>query len=425
MKKTVTKIERNIPKKITRTRVAAYARVSCGKDAMLHSLSAQISYYSNLIQQHKDWVYVGVYVDEAVSGTKESRNGLQRLLDDCRDGKIDLVITKSISRFARNTVTLLKTVRGLKGLGVDVYFEEQNIHSMSNDGELMLTILASYAQEESRSVSENCKWRIRKNFEKGIASTFSLYGYEKINGEITIKEDEAEVVRKIFDLYLSGMGTMTIVKYLRQNGIPSPTDKKWYTGAINGMLTNEKYAGDMLLQKYYNKDHICKRSTRNKGVLPKYYVESTHPAIISKEDFNAVQRLIIERNKCKERKSRDYAFKGIVFCGRCGWRYLRKKNYKKYVWKCGSSVIEGYAACGEKQIPDSILHELADGFDKEIEKIVILPENNVKFIFTDKSEAVKHWIMPSKADSWTDEMKEAARQKALERRSNDAGCKKN
>ena len=147
-----------------RKRVAAYARVSSGKDAMLHSLSAQVSYYSEHIQSHPEWEYAGVYVDEALTGTKDDRDGFQRLLADCRAGKIDMVLTKSISRFARNTVTLLETVRELKTLGVDVYFEEQNIHSLSGDGELMLTILASYAQEESRSVSENCKWRIRNQF---------------------------------------------------------------------------------------------------------------------------------------------------------------------------------------------------------------------------------------------------------------------
>ena len=149
MEKAVTKIKKSMPDKITFTRVAAYARVSSGKDAMLHSLSAQVSYYSNMIQHHKGWLYVGVYADEALTGTKDARENFQRLLADCRDGKIDLVITKSISRFARNTVALLETVRELKSLGIDVYFEEQNIHSISNDGELMLTILASYAQEES------------------------------------------------------------------------------------------------------------------------------------------------------------------------------------------------------------------------------------------------------------------------------------
>ena len=182
-------------------RVAAYARVSSGKDAMLHSLSAQVSYYSDYIQKH-GWEYAGVYADEALTGTKDNRENFQRLLAECRKGTIQMVITKSISRFARNTVTLLSTVRELKALGVDVYFEEQNIHSMSSDGELMLTILASYAQEESLSASENQKWRVRHNYENGLAWNGTILGYRYDHGTYIIEPQEAETVRLIFDSYL-------------------------------------------------------------------------------------------------------------------------------------------------------------------------------------------------------------------------------
>ncbi len=396
-------------------RVAAYARVSSGKDAMLHSLSAQVSYYSDLIQNHPGWSYAGVYADEAVTGTKTERENFQRLISDCKAGKIDMVITKSISRFARNTVTLLETVRELKRLGIDVFFEEQNIRTLSSEGELMLTILASYAQEESRSVSENCKWRIRKNFEEGISNTFSLYGYEKIDGEIRVKEAEADIVREIFSLYLSGMGITKIVKHLRNKNIPSPKGGKWTASTVRGLLKNEKYTGNMLLQKGYTKDHLSKKRIKNNGELPKYYVENTHPPIISKQDYDEVQRIFSERNTDSEPVQHDYDFKGKVFCGQCGRRYIRKKNYKKYVWRCGAYTLEGLDGCSSKQIPDSILHNLADGFEKEIEKIIILPDNNVKFIFDDKTEIIKHWVQPSRAESWTDEMKEQARQKTMER----------
>ena len=203
MEKTIRKIESRLPTLPVQQRVAAYARVSSGKDAMLHSLSAQVSYYSDLIQRNPEWRYAGVYVDEALTGTKDNRKGFQRMLVDCRAGKIDRIITKSISRFARNTVTLLETVRQLKTLGVDVYFEEQNIHSMSGDGELMLSILASFAQEESLSVSENCKWRIRKQFELGEPATWRfMYGYRIRKGVITIHEEEAAVVRWALSLTL-------------------------------------------------------------------------------------------------------------------------------------------------------------------------------------------------------------------------------
>lgn len=289
----------------------------------------------------------------------------------------------------------------------------------------MLTILASYAQEESLSVSENCKWKIRKNFEKGMANTFSLYGYEKIDGEIKIKEDEAKIVREIFGMYLSGMGTTKIAKCLKQQNKPSPKGAAWTSTTVKGTLKNEKYVGDMFLQKYYTKDHLSKKSLRNKGELPKYYVEETHPPIVSKEDFNEVQRIFAERNTDSHIKRYDYDFKGMVFCGCCGWRYRRKKNYKKYVWKCGAYSINGPEACHSKQIPDSILHELAEEFDKPIEKIIIMPEKNVKFIFDDNTEIIKHWIQPSRADSWNDEMKEKARQKTMERNFNNAKGNKN
>ncbi len=275
-----------------KTKVAAYARVSCGKDAMLHSLSAQVNYYSNLIQNHSGWTFCGVYADEAKTGTKDSRENFQSLIEDCKAGKIDLVITKSISRFARNTVTLLNTVRELKSLGVDVYFEEQNIHTISGDGELMLTILASYAQEESLSASENQKWRIRKNFEQGIQSTFSLYGYRCKDRNITVYEPEAKVIKQIFKMYLSGIGSINIANHLTALGIPSQSGGEWSSKTIVSMLKNEKYTGDMLLQKYYTKDHLTKKDTINKGELPQYYVENSHEGIISKDDFQAVQGIL-------------------------------------------------------------------------------------------------------------------------------------
>ena len=199
------------PKLEQKKKVAAYARVSSGKDAMLHSLSAQVSYYSKFIQSHNEWIYVGVYVDEAKTGTKDTREGFQRQIADCRAGKVDMILTKSISRFARNTVSLLQTVRECKAMGVDIYyFEEQNIHTMSGDGELMMTILASYAQEESRSASENQKWRIRKNFEEGKPWSSTIHGYRSENGRYVVFPEEAVLVKKIFRWYLEGRGYNTI-----------------------------------------------------------------------------------------------------------------------------------------------------------------------------------------------------------------------
>ena len=398
------------------TRVAAYARVSCPKIEMLHSLAAQVSYYSSLIQGTKGWKYVGVYVDEAKTGTKDGRENFQRLLNDCRAGKIDMIITKSISRFARNTVTLLEAVRELKARGIDVFFEEQNLHTMSEQGEFVLTALAALAQEESRSVSENCKWRIRRKFQEGIPSCFALYGYNKENGEITINDEESLVVKEIFSHFLSGEGSVKIANYLREHNIPSPTGTIWRHKSVINILKNEKFMGDMLLQKSYITDHISKVKKKNNGVLPKYYVEDTHPAIVSKEDFAKAQEIFVNMNTEHSVARYDYDFKGKVFCGKCGWRYMRKKNHGRFVWKCGTFSMGGPEICRNKLIHDDVLCELANSCEKPIEKIIILPDNDVKFILSDGTETIKHWEVKSRSESWTEEMKALARAKTIERR---------
>lgn len=409
MDRKVQKIEAAKPLIPQRKRVCAYARVSSGKDEMLHSLSAQVSYYSELIQSHYDWIYVGVYADSAVTGTKEARENFQQMLEDCRNGEIDMIITKSISRFARNTVTLLSTVRELKLLGVDVWFERENIHSTSGDGELMLTILASFAQEESLSVSENCKWRIRHNYEEGIPNGFQIYGYDIKKRKITINEDQAAIVREIFNMYSDGIGSITIAKALNKLGIPSPKNSIWHKGEIILILRNEKYIGELMLQKYYSENHISKRTLVNNGELKKYYVTENHEPIIEKDIFEKVQRMLDERNeKNPHIQPYDYPFKNMVFCGECGAKYYRKKVHtgtpsEKFVWKCNSYNNKGKEHCTNKQIPDDVLANLSEAFEKQIHKILIMPENNVKFIFEDGSEEIKKWEINRK---WSNEMKQ-------------------
>lgn len=247
-------------------KVCAYTRVSSGKNAMLHSLSAQISHYSEMIQSHIGWAYCGVYSDEALTGTKSDREGFQQMLTDCRAGKIDMVITKSISRFARNTVTLLETVRELKNLGIDVFFEEQNIRTMSADGELMLTILASYAQEESRSVSENQKWRVKRNFEAGIPWNGRMLGYRMQEGKYCIIPEEAELVRRIYREFLDGMGRNRIAARLNEEGIqPTRYGEEWHPQTIAKILRNYAYTGNLLLQRFFCESHITKKMVPNVG----------------------------------------------------------------------------------------------------------------------------------------------------------------
>ena len=420
-----------------RKRVAAYARVSSGKDAMLHSLAAQVSYYSELIQRNPQWEYAGVYADENLSGTKEARPEFQRMLRDCRNGKIDRILCKSISRFARNTVVLLETVRELKGLGVSVYFEEQNIDTMSGDGEFMLTILASFAQEESRSVSENCKWRVRKKFEQGIPTGFGMYGYEVKNGSFTIVPDEAEVVRRIFRLYLEGMGSVRIMKALIADNISAPEGGLWNASVIMMMLRNEKYAGDLLLQKFFTNNHIEKKQCFNRGELPQYFVAEDHEPIIDRETFDAVQAEIARRaamytvagRKVAEDAEDDMAefapameLNDRIHCGICGKKYRRKMArlgtpYAAPIWICGTYSYRGRAYCTSKQIPEKILIDLFmevlgnDHSADEIDHIEMHPNNRVLFVFTDGRTEEHFWKDHSRKDSWNAEKRKQAAEK--------------
>ncbi len=431
MGRIITKTTLAAPSLPTRKRVAAYARVSSGKDAMLQSLAAQVSYYSGLIQRRPDWEYAGVYADEAITGTKDRRPEFQRMLADCRDGKIDMIITKSISRFARNTVTLLETVRELKLLGVDVYFEEQNIHSISGDGELMLTILASYAQEESLSASENCKWRIRKQFEKGeLANLRFMFGYQIVKGKVEIEPEQATVVRMIFADYISGMGGGRIAKKLKEMNVATVHSGDWNSERVIAILKNEKYTGNALLQKKYVADHLTKKLVWNKGTLPMYFAEGTHPDIIDKETFDKAQAVMEKRSRLYGAKSdtrNRYPFSGIIQCVNCGKKYKRKARGGKAAWQCSTFLQEGKAACHAKQIPESVLYTTsaevlgledfdADIFETEIAEIKVPELNKLVFVFRDGHTDEKLWQDRSRRESWTKEMRQAAREKAKGRR---------
>lgn len=409
-----------IPKK--RKRVAAYARVSSGKDAMLHSLSAQISYYSELIQKHPGWEFAGVYADEAKTGTRDSRESFQELLQACREKQVDMVITKSISRFARNTVTLLATVRELKALGVDVYFEEQNIHTLSADGELMITVLASYAQEESLSASENQKWRIRKNFEAGIPCDGTVLGYRYGAGRYVIEPTEAEIVRRIYSMYLSGMGERSIAKKLNSEGLPTRYGNSWTKNSIASVLKNYTYTGNLLLQKTFRKNHLTKHDVKNRGQLPQYHTAEAHEAIISLEDYKAVQEEMIRRAERFAPPTKDYTkrypYSGLITCGCCGARYSRKVTHGGPVWICTTYNTQGKSSCPSKAVPERVLDSLTEGISlDDLTALRAENGNRLVFCFKEGSVSVKRWEDRSRAESWTPEMKEAARQKSKMARS--------
>ena len=402
-------------------RVAAYARVSTGKDAMLHSLSAQISYYTKLIQSHSDWGLVGVYADEALTGTKADREKFQKLLMDCRNGKVDMIITKSISRFARNTVTLLETVRMLKALGVDVFFEEQNIHTMSADGELMLTILASYAQEESLSASENQKWRIKKNFEEGMPWCGRMLGYRIRDGQYYIIPDEAEIVRRIFREYLEGAGNSGIANRLTEDGVPTRNGGIWQPQTIATILRNYTYTGNLLLQKTFRENHITKKTIRNTGQKTQYLLEEAHEAIIPLETFEAVQAEIerrIDSRKNTPPAKPTFPYTGIIQCAKCGKNYRRKTTAGRVSWICATFNTRGKKHCASKQIPESTLDALVAEVVKnpaEIQKIIADDGNTLHFHLADGSVVTRIWADRSRSESWTAEMRETARQRAKER----------
>jgi DNA invertase Pin-like site-specific DNA recombinase len=311
---------------------------------MMHSLSTQVSYYSELIQKNPEWQYVGVYADNFISGTSTNkRTEFQRMVADCEAGKIDLIVTKSVSRFARNTVDSLTTIRELKENGTEVYFEKENIWTFYSKGELLLTIMSSLAQEESRSISENCTWGQRKRFADGkVTVPFARFlGYDRgEDGNLVVNPEQAVTVKRIYGLFLRGKTPHGICQILMDDGIPSPSGKKkWNQSTVKSILMNEKYKGDALLQKSYTVDFLTKKTKTNEGEIPQYYVEGNHEAIIDPETFEMVQREMARRTKGRNRHSGVHLFSGKIKCGDCGGWYGSKvwhsnDVYKRTIWQC-------------------------------------------------------------------------------------------
>lgn len=314
---------------ISKRRVAAYARVSTDSDEQFTSYEAQIDYYTRYITKRDDWEFVKVYTDEGITGTStKHRDGFNLMVKDALDGKIDLIITKSVSRFARNTVDSLTAVRKLKDAGVEVYFEKENIYTFDSKGELLITIMSSLAQEESRSISENVTWGQRKRFADGKVTMpyKNFLGYDKgKDGKPVINEKEAEIVRLIYRLFLQGKTASGICKHLDGLGTPTPTGRKaWNQTTINSILRNEKYKGDALLQKKFTVDFLTKKQKVNEGEIPQYYVEDNHPAIIDPLEFDMVQAEIARRQKLGRSYSGASIFSSKVICGECGSFYGQK-----------------------------------------------------------------------------------------------------
>ena len=415
--------EKQMPKLV---RVAAYARVSSDKDAMLHSLSSQVSYFSKMIQSHDSWKYVGVYSDEGMTGTKIKRDGFQRMIRDAKAGKIDIIVTKSLSRFARNTVDCLKTIREMKAINVDIFFEEQNIHTLSANGEFLISLLAGYAQEESRQCSENTLWRVRKNFKEGKPyGGSSMLGYKLEKGRFTVVPEEAEIVRRIFDLYLAGNGFCKIARILTNEGIKSYTGKAWNKSTLGEIISNVTYTGNLHLQKTYRENHMTKKTMRNKGEKPLYIVEGNHEPIISQEIFDKAQEIRKAKavGKSGKRNGPAYPFTGLIYCGECG--HLFKHKVTKYYesWCCSQYDELGKAYCASKKIRDDVLRKACaealgiDSFDEttfkeNIRRIDVFNGNRLVFHFINGISKEVFWDNPSRRDSWTDEMKLKAKERS-------------
>ena len=354
-------------------RVAAYCRVSTDDEEQLTSYEAQKNYYTDKIMTNKEWTMAGIFADEGITGTSaRKRPEFLRMIRQCKQGKIDIVLTKSISRFARNTVDCLNYVRALKELGIAVIFEKENMNTLEIDSEILITMLGAFAQSESESISANVRWGKRRAMKEGkaIINYKHLYGYRKgADGRPEIIPEQAEIVRKIYDLFLCGTPIRGILEYLNANSIPNISGgSQWAKNTVNSILTNEKYCGDVLLQKTYIDDCINKKVKKNTGQLPMYLVQNHHEGIISRETFDAAQAELARRSAGKSpskknaptgrgRYSSKYALSDRLYCGECGTRYQRctwrnRDGSKRIVWRCVSRVDYGNKYCHDSPTLD-------------------------------------------------------------------------
>ncbi|MBQ3426269.1 MAG: recombinase family protein [Clostridia bacterium] len=400
-------------------RTAAYARVSKESERSTHSLAAQVSYYSNLIQSNPEWEYAGVYIDSYITGSKTSgRDGFNKLIAECDAGNIDLVLVKSISRFARNTVDLLNTVRHLKEIGVAVVFEKEHINTLSADGEFLLTVLASFAQEEITSMSNNIKWSLQKKFREGLpAQQYKVFGYDWQDDRMIINEDEAVIVRRIFSDFLAGQS----VTEIRNTFEKEYTDLKFSRNRISNVLKNEVYIGRLIMQKTYSASPITKKEKRNNGEMPMYVVEDHHEPIIDAAVFEAAQteyKRRAEFGAVWNKYINTSPLTGKLKCGCCGSNYIKDVYYKsngskERIWVCKRTTHGHAAECKGRRIPDkTVKAKFIEVYGAEcdeakiaelVSKIVVSGENLIEYHFKDGTVAAAEWELTGNKDRWTDE----------------------
>ncbi len=371
---------------IRKKRVAAYARVSTEQDEQQSSYEAQVDFYTRHIKSNPDWEFVEVFADRGITGTNtKNRESFNRMIDLALNGGIDIILTKSISRFARNTVDTLQTVRELKAVGVEVRFEKENLHTFDPKCEMMLTIMSSLAQEESRSISENVRWGKQKSMRDGkVSLAYSRFlGYKKgADGRPEIVEEEAAIIRKIYDLFLSGKTIHEIAAILTEMGVLTPAGRtKWSVSTVRSILSNEKYKGEALLQKTFTVDYLTKEVRKNNGEVPSIRVRNSHEPIIEPEVFDRVQAMLAESTKRRAKVRTRHPFAGKLVCGDCGsyyghkvWR-LRSTGERYNVWYCNHKY-DGDKACDSPRLRDE---EVKAAFEKMLQKC-----NDPNPVYTDE-----------------------------------------
>lgn len=389
--------------RVERIRVAAYCRVSTDGDEQLGSFESQKLYYEQKIADNPEWVNAGIFADEAITGTKtDKRNGFQEMIARCQNGEIDMILTKSISRFARNTVDTLNYVRMLKDKNIAIFFEKENINTLDMNGELLLTIMSSLAQQEVESLSQNVKIGLQMKMKRGEMVGFNGcfgYDYNPETKTLSVNEDEAQTVRKIYDMYLQGYGTTTIAKRLIELGIKNKKGEvSWHTHGVMGIIKNEKYKGDILLGKTFTTDPISKRRLANFGEENQYYIRDHHEPIVSREVWDEAERIrkkraknkVVETTGNRERYTRQYAFSSMCECAYCGHKLTRRTRhsssiYEKPVWQCMNATKNGIANCPNcKAIDEAILEGafldafklLAGNFDDVLDVVLSYVEDS-------------------------------------------------
>ena len=407
--KKVRKIKVPEPNTTRKLRVAAYCRVSTKYESQKSSIELQKCHYENYIQEHSNWIFVGVFVDYGSRGRIVKRREFQKMLQKALKGEINCIITKSISRFSRNTVDMLQTIRALKEKGVTVWFEKENIRSTDKNIELVITIHTMLAQEEIRNMSENIQWGFKRRFEQGITlnNYKYFYGYDVINGELIINEQQAEVVRDIYDWYLQGMSLGQIKGNLEENHIKTASGKEvWSKSVIQEMLCNEKYMGDCILQKYFTENYLSGKKAKNIGQRDRYYVHDSHQGIISKEKFLEVacemtrrKSMTVDADGKIVKKNKKYnsqnVLGNILECEECGATYRRRTERGKVVYRCATRIEKGREACtesptiGEEWIKMELGSRVCGGeYDedivrKKINRVLVGKDGQLKILLRD------------------------------------------